>query len=99
MIEWHKTSKDSNYLELIVQVEQKFKNELLEYLRHCKYICPVFIFSLKFAKLDYMINKFATPLELKAIANQWNIDDFDFDLALHVRRISNLVKFPSLIYF
>ncbi len=41
--------------------------------------------NVKFAKLDYIINKFPKPPELELIGKQWNVDGFDVFFDLHVR--------------
>lgn len=84
---YRNTSINSEYLEL-VELEEKFVNEQIEYLRQCQYIYSIFIFvNIQLAsEFDHKMSKYVRVNELQAIAKQGNIDDFDFYFDFEVSR-------------
>ncbi|CAF5071995.1 unnamed protein product, partial [Rotaria sp. Silwood1] len=55
----------------------------LQYLHQCKYTCSIFmLLNMELVKLDYKMNKHAGPKQIRQIAKQWNINDFDFFMDL-----------------
>ena len=42
------------------------------------------ILNMKLLKLDYKMNKYSGPKQIRQIAKQWNINDFDFFMDLIV---------------
>jgi hypothetical protein len=45
------------------------------------------------------MNKYASPDELKAIAKQWNIDDFKFYMSLEVSSLLGSKQYSHLFIF